>query len=144
MSAHSMHVCNFEHSMPDLQQAVCSADLIFQGVASASVCLALSQVHMSIAQVPFQCDTATVVSVRSEFQSQLQPVLGYSPQTSDSLSTVIDSVGNATAWRYLGCLPEIISLVISIYDRKSVKFSLTLPAEWGLNGSFPNSARACG
>lgn len=96
--------------------------------------------HIGTAQVSLTCAPATVASVRSEFQNQLPQSVSYLLHNSLYRSTVIESFSNETAWRYLGCLPEITSLTVqfgtNLYSNPEV--NTDLPAEWGSAGSFPN------
>lgn len=82
------------------------------------------------------CDSATIESVRSAFQADLK-YAGLRQSCSRHNTTVISSVTNETAWRYLGCLPELKSLTIATCSYGSNQ-NLTLPAEWGASASFPN------
>lgn len=77
--------------------------------------------------------------MRSEFQLDLNSArLGQYCRRHNP--TVVLSVNNQTAWRYLGCLPEIKSLVIAIPTCNNEGPNVTLPADWGAAASFPNLA----
>ena len=120
---------------------VCPGFALLQGLHNAyTLCLSwfvcVLQICAVTAQAPFVCDSATIDSVRSQFPPDLNGAsLGQS--CSQHSSTIISSVSNETAWRYLGCLPEIKSLIIATCSSQDSP-NLTLPAEWGAAVSFPN------
>ena len=90
--------------------------------------------QVQVAHAIFSCDPGTVTDVRTHFGDQLPQVYGVAalPGNNYYTTTIIDRFSNDTAWRYLGCLPEITVLTIWIEQ------NTTLPDEWGAAGSFLN------
>ncbi len=90
--------------------------------------------QVQVAHAIFSCDPGTVTDVRTHFGDQLPQRYGVAALAEGNFynATIIETFGNDTAWRYLGCLPEITVLTIWILQ------NTTLPGEWGAAGSFLN------
>ncbi len=91
-------------------------------------------VQVQVAHAIFSCDPGTVTDVRNHFGDQLPQTYGVAalPENNFYNTSIINRFSNDTAWRYLGCLPEITVLTIWIEQ------NTTLPDEWGAAGSFLN------
>ena len=90
--------------------------------------------QVQVAHAIFLCDPATITDVHNHFGDQLpqRDYMAALPENTFYNTSIIDRFSSDTAWRYLGCLPEITVLTIWIQQ------NTTLPDEWGAAGSFPN------